>query len=179
MENFITIFFTMEDKRVERAKKHKLIDIITIAFCTVICGSKSWYEIEEFGAVREMWLRKYLELPNGIPSHDTFGRVLGLLDPGVLEETLMEWMRSVFVKRPERVIAIDGKTIRGTLDKGDKAFVHMVSAWSCENGVSLASSPSTRRATRLPPCPSCLICSISVARSSPVTPWDARGSLRA
>ena len=138
MENFITIFSAIEDKRIERAKKHKLIDIITIAFCAVLCGSKSWYEIEEFGIVREMWLRKYLELPNGIPSHDTFGRVLGLLDPGVLEEKLMEWMRSVFVKKPERVIAIDGKTIRGTLDKGDKAFVHMVSAWSCENGVSLA-----------------------------------------
>ena len=124
--------------RVNRAKKHKLIDIITIAFCAVLCGAKSWYEIEEFGHARENWLRKYLELPNGIPSHDTFGRVFALLDPGVLEKKLMEWVRSVFVKKSERVIAIDGKTIRGTLDKGDKAFVHMVSAWSCENGVSLA-----------------------------------------
>lgn len=77
-------------------------------------------------------------IPNGIPSHDAFGRVFALLAPSMLEEKLMEWVRSVFVKKPERVIAIDGKTIRGTLNKDDKAFVLMVSAWSCVNGVSLA-----------------------------------------
>lgn len=132
------IFPSIEDMRVERAKKHNLIDIITIAFVAVLCGEKSWYEIEGFGEARETWLRRFLELPGGIPSHDTFGRVFALLDPDVLEAKLGEWVRSVFVKAPEKVIAIDGKTIRGRLDKRDKAFVHMVSAWSCENGVSLA-----------------------------------------
>lgn len=137
MENFLTIFSTIEDKRIERAKKHKLIDIIVIAFCAIICNAKSWYEIEEFGEAKEMWFRKFLDLPGGIPSHDTFARVFAALDPNVLEEKLMEWTRCVFVKKPEKVIAIDGKTMRGTLQGDGKPFVHMVSAWSCENGVSL------------------------------------------
>lgn len=137
MENFLTIFSRIEDKRVERAKKHKLIDIIVIAFCAILCNAKGWYDIEEFGEAKEAWFRKFLDLPGGIPSHDTFARVFSALDPNVLEEKLMEWTRCVFVKKPENVIAVDGKTMRGTIQGEGKPFVHMVSAWSCENGVSL------------------------------------------
>ncbi len=137
MENFITIFSTIKDERIDRAKKHKLIDIIVIAFCAVLCGAKSWHEIEDFGESRENWLRRFLELPNGIPSHDTFGRIFAMLDPIILEEKLMEWVKAVFVKKSENVIAIDGKSIRGTVDNKGRSFVHIVSAWSCENGISL------------------------------------------
>lgn len=103
----------------------------------MLCGAKSWYEIEEFGEAKESWLRQFLELPNGIPSHDTFGRVFAILNPDILDEKLREWMRCIFIKKDEKVIAIDGKTIRSACNGKGKPFVHMLSAWSCENGVSL------------------------------------------
>lgn len=97
VDTIITTFSTIKDKRVNRANKHKHIDIIMIAFCAVSCGAKSWHKIEDFGKSREAWLRRFLELPNVIPSHDTFGRTFAMLAPLVLEEKLMEWVQQVFV----------------------------------------------------------------------------------
>ena len=74
-------FGKLNDPRVERAKRHQLMDIIVLTLCAVICGADNWAEIEEFGKAKEDWFRRFLRLPNGIPSHDTFGRVFGLLDP--------------------------------------------------------------------------------------------------
>ena len=73
-------FGKLEDPRIERARRHELLDIIVITFCAVICGADNWVEIEEFGKARQEWFRRFLQLPNGIPSHDTFGRVFSLLD---------------------------------------------------------------------------------------------------
>ena len=103
----------------------------------ILSGAETWNAIELYGKQRLDILKRFLELPSGIPSHDTFNRVFAMLDPVVLEEKLMEWVRESFVKKQEKVIAIDGKTIRKTVDKQGKPFVHMVSAGSCENGISL------------------------------------------
>jgi predicted transposase YbfD/YdcC len=133
-----TYFAAVEDPRRERTKRHKLLDIIILAICGVICGAEGWVEIAEFGKEKESWLKTILDLPNGIPSHDTFGRVFSLLDPTKFEECFFQWVQSISTK-VEGVIAIDGKTVRRSHDqaKGKKAL-HMVSAWAAENRLVLA-----------------------------------------
>jgi predicted transposase YbfD/YdcC len=133
-----TYFAAVEDPRIERTKRHKLLDIIMIAICGVICGAEGWVEIEEFGKEKESWLKTILDLPNGIPSHDTFGRVFALLDPTKFEECFLQWVQSISNKI-EGVIAIDGKTLRRSHDKANgKKALHMVSAWAAENRLVLA-----------------------------------------
>jgi hypothetical protein len=131
-------FATLKDPRIDRTKRHKLLDIIIIAICGTICGADGWVEIEQFGKEKEEWLKTILELPNGIPSHDTFGRVFAHLDPGEFERCFFEWVQSISEK-VEGVIAIDGKTSRRSHDKANgKKALHMVSAWSAENRLVLA-----------------------------------------
>src|SRR5436190_7974972 len=131
-------FASLKDPRVERTKRHKLLDIIIIAICGTICGADGWVEIEEFGKQKEAWLKTILELPNGIPSHDTFGRVFAHLDPVEFEKCFFEWVQGISGK-VEGVIAIDGKTSRRSHDKTNgKKALHMVSAWAAENRLVLA-----------------------------------------
>ena len=131
-------FASLKDPRVERTKRHKLLDIIIIAICGTICGADGWVEIEEFGKQKEAWLKTILELPNGIPSHDTFGRVFAHLDPVEFEKCFFEWVQSISGK-VEGVIAIDGKTSHRSHDKTNgKKALHMVSAWTAENRLVLA-----------------------------------------
>jgi predicted transposase YbfD/YdcC len=133
-----THFGGIEEPRVERTRQHKLLDIIIIAICGVICGAEGWVNIEEFGKEKEEWLKTFLELPNGIPSHDTFGRVFARLDPVQFEACFFEWVQSL-TERVEGVIAIDGKTLRRSHDKTNgKKALHMVSAWAAENRLVLA-----------------------------------------
>jgi predicted transposase YbfD/YdcC len=135
---FEDYFGELPDPRVERTKRHKLLDIVAIAICGVICGADNWVEIEEFGRVREGWLREFLELPNGIPSHDTFGRVFGRLDAEVFGDSFMDWVRAVYSLTAGQVLAIDGKTMRGSADKTNgKAALHVVSAWASANQMVL------------------------------------------
>jgi predicted transposase YbfD/YdcC len=131
-------FGTVPDPRVERTKKHKLLDIIAIAMCGVISGADNWVEIEEFGQIREAWLREFLELPNGIPSHDTFGRVFARLDAEAFRRSFIDWVRAVHTLTAGQVVAIDGKTMRGSVDRTKgKAALHVVSAWASENALVL------------------------------------------
>src|SRR5256884_9888399 len=131
-------FGSLKDPRVERTKRHKLLDIIIIAICGTICGADGWVEIEEFGKQKEAWLKTILELPNGIPSHDTFGRVFAQLDPVEFEACFFEWVQGIS-GAVEGVLAIDGKTLRRSADKNDgKKALHMVSAWAAENRLVLA-----------------------------------------
>jgi predicted transposase YbfD/YdcC len=114
--------------------RHKLEDIIVIGLCTVICGGEDFVDMEDFGKEREEFLRKFLELPNGIPDSDTFRRVFEKLDPMELSECLVNWLNE---ELPERcVIAVDGKTIRGSANKEHKAY-HVVSAFVAENQITL------------------------------------------
>ena len=135
---FTGCFDKIKDPRIDRTKKHRLIDIIAIAICAVIAGSEGWDEIEDFGNDQKDWLLEFLELPNGIPSHDTFSRVFSLLDSKNFQASCMEWMEAIRTLLPETVIAIDGKTLRGSARKrsGVKGL-HIVNAWSCSNGITL------------------------------------------
>jgi predicted transposase YbfD/YdcC len=131
-------FATMEDPRVERTKQHNLLDIIMIAVCGVICGADGWVEIEQFGNEKHDWLKSFLDVPNGIPSHDTFGRVFARLDPVKFEGCFFYWVESLSEK-VAGVIAIDGKTLRRSHDDvNGKRALHMVSAWADENRMVLA-----------------------------------------
>ena len=83
------------DPRIERTKRHKLIDILVIAVCATVCGAEAWTEMEEFGEAKEQWFRRFLELPNGIPSHDTFRRVFQAVCPQALQRCLIQWLKSI------------------------------------------------------------------------------------
>jgi predicted transposase YbfD/YdcC len=131
-------FTRLPDPRIARHRWHKLSDILVIAVCAVLCGAESYPAIEDFGHEREAWLRQFLELPAGIPSHDPFNRVLRLLDPVQFQACFLSWMQAVAQATAGEVVAIDGKALRRSFDKGTaKRASHMVSAWATENGVVL------------------------------------------
>jgi len=131
-------FGKVTDPRVNRTKEHKLIDIIAIAICAVICGAEGWVDIELYGKSKQPWLSTFLELPNGIPSHDTFGRVFSLLDAQQFQLAFYEWVFAVNELVQGQVINIDGKCLRGSNDKYlGKRAVYMVSAWAEANQLVL------------------------------------------
>ena len=133
-----TVFAQVEDPRVERTKRHRLRDIMILAMCGVICGAEGWVDIEEFGKAKEAWFTDLLSLPNGIPSHDTFGRVFALIDPKQFEASFFHWVQGLS-QTVQGVIAIDGKTLRRSHDHAaGKKALHMVSAWAVENRLVLA-----------------------------------------
>ena len=131
-------FGEIEDPRIERSQRHRLIDILTIAILAVICGADSWVGMESFGQAKFKWLKRLLELPNGIPSHDTFARVFARLNPEQLQQSFLEWVRALVRLSDGQVIAIDGKTLRQSYDSGHgKGAIHMVSAWATQNRLVL------------------------------------------
>lgn len=133
-----SLFAQVEDPRMERTKLHRLQDIIILAICGVICGAEGWVEIEEFGKAKEAWFTELLDLPNGIPSHDTFGRVFARLDPKQFEASFVQWVQGIS-KTVQGVVAIDGKTLRRSHDRAaGKKALHLVSAWAVENRLVLA-----------------------------------------
>lgn len=130
-------FAAVDDPRVERTKSHALLDIIIITICAVICGADGWVAVEEFGIAKRSWLSRFLDLPNGIPSHDTFGRVFARIDPEQFQRGFLEWVQALKQVQPE-VIAIDGKTHRRSHDRANgKAALHLVSAWANDNRLVL------------------------------------------
>ncbi|GAB4503273.1 MAG: ISAs1-like element ISEc26 family transposase [Anaerolineales bacterium] len=131
-------FSKVTDPRMDRTKAHKLIDIIAIAICAVICGAEGWTDIEYFGKSKEPWLRTFLELPNGIPSHDTFGRVFSMIDAQQSQLAFWEWVCAVNDLIQGQVINIDGKCLRGSGDqKLGKRAIYMISAWAADNELVL------------------------------------------
>ena len=128
-------FSNIEDPRKYNIQ-HKLIDIITITICALICGAQNWGDVEQYGKSKYQWLKQFLALPNGIPSHDTFGRVFSMLDPQQFKEAFLNWSQSIRTLIGQ--IAIDGKTLRRSHDNAlGKSAIHMVSAWAVENGIVL------------------------------------------
>jgi predicted transposase YbfD/YdcC len=131
-------FGDLTDPRMDRTKLHKLLDILVIAICAVIAGADNWEDVEEFGKARLAWFQTFLELPNGIPSHDTFTRVFARLDPEQFQAGFLSWMSAVSEVIGGQVIAIDGKVLRRSHDKGiGKAAIDMVSAWATANRLVL------------------------------------------
>jgi predicted transposase YbfD/YdcC len=131
-------FSKVSDPRVERTKEHKLIDILAIAICAVICGAEGWVDIELFGKSKLPWLKSFLELPKGIPSHDTFGRVFSRIDAQEFQLAFYEWVWAVNDIIQGQIINIDGKQLRGSKYKllGKRA-IYRVSAWAAENELVL------------------------------------------
>ncbi len=131
-------FQGLEDPRTPNLVEHKLLDILVLTICAVICGADSWVEIAAYGKEKEPWLKGFLELANGIPSHDTIARVFAAIDPNALQECFLSWVQSVAQLNGGEIIAIDGKTLRHSYDRGGKkGAIHMVSAWASQNRLVL------------------------------------------
>jgi predicted transposase YbfD/YdcC len=147
-------FCKLPDPRMDRTKRHHLQDIVTIAICAVICGADGWTQVALFGRSKIKWFKTFLTLPNGIPSHDTFGRVFARLDPVAFEKCFLKWITALATTSRGRLIAIDGKTIRRSLDAANsKAAIHMVSAWCKANHMvlgQLATDAKSNEITAIP-----------------------------
>jgi predicted transposase YbfD/YdcC len=132
-----TPFENLTDPRVNRTRRHDLFDIVVVALCASIASGDSWHDAERFGNERLTWLRTFLKLENGIPSHDTFGRVFAALDPAELVNCIQLWLEEIGREAGQH-IAIDGKTLRGSFDKAaGKNPLHLVSAWASESRLTL------------------------------------------
>jgi len=136
IKGLITILAEVPDPRVDRTKDHDLVDILVIALCTILCGGDSFYDMEEFGQVRQDWLKGFLRLRNGAPSHDTSNRVFQALDGRALADTLSRWTQSVRAVLGGEVVALDGKSVRRALNQGEDVRM-IVSAWATESGLLL------------------------------------------
>ena len=133
-----THFADLTDPRSDHTKQHLLLDIIVIAFAAIICGADGWVEVEAFGEAKQAWFRRFLPLPNGIPSHDTFGDVFARLNPEEFRACFLSWVQAVMTVTQSQVVALDGKTVRRSHDRRwGKSPIHMVSAWAQTNRLVL------------------------------------------
>jgi predicted transposase YbfD/YdcC len=131
--SIVTHFQSLEDPRIERTKKHLLLDILVIALCTLLTGGEGFQDMELFGKSKRAWLQTFLVLPHGIPSHDTFGRVFARLNPQRFQECFLVWTRAVAQLTQGSLVSLDGKTVKASFDRAtDASPLHMLSAWCSE-----------------------------------------------
>ncbi len=170
-------FANLPDPRITRHRWHRLSGILVIAVCAVLCGAESFPAIEGFGHEREGWLKQFLELPGGIPSHDTFKRVLRLVDPVQFQARFLSWMHAVAEATAGEVVAIAGKALRRSLNKGTaQRAMHMVSAWATEKAAVLGQRKVGAKSTEITAIPELLDL---LALKGCVVTIDARGCQRA
>lgn len=137
-QSLIDCFGGLSDPRMDRTRCHKLIDIVLIGFCATLAGAEGFNDMEWFGKSKEAWFRTFLELPNGIPTHDTFNRVFQAIDPKAFCDCFLRWTQGVRSALSGEVVAIDGKALRRAVDKGaGGALPYIVSAWAADNGLVL------------------------------------------
>ena len=157
---------------------HPLLNIITIAICAVICGTDDFVAIAEFGRLKRKWLAKFLDLTNGIPTHDRFNQVLATVWPGEFEKCLLSWIAALHEITDGHIIAIDGMTLRRSYDRASgKSAIHMVSAWASANHISLGQVVFDEKSNEITASRNCCRCWKSKARWSPSTRWAARWKL--
>jgi predicted transposase YbfD/YdcC len=150
-------FSSLKDPRIQLKTHHKLIDIIIITICAVICGADDWQEVVDYGKAKHDWLKTFLELPRGIPSHDTFGRVFSLLRPEDFEKCFVSWIHAVFEITGGQTVAIDGKTLRRSHERSsNKAAIHMVGAWATQSGVILGQTKTEDKSNEITAIPELL-----------------------
>ena len=142
------------DPRVKRTQRHELMDILVIALCATICGADNWVGVVQFGVAKLEWLSTFLKLPNGIPSHDTFGRIFRILDSKVLERVCIQWLQSI-AGTIEGVVSIDGKTLCGSRD-GERSPLHLVSAWAHQNSILLGQVQTDKKSNEITAIPQLL-----------------------
>ena len=148
-------FRQLTDPRIERSKRHALDDILIISICALLCGAEGFAEMEEFGKAQREWLSRLLELPNGIPSHDTFGRVFALLDPVQFSEAFTAWTQSLREVLPGEIVALDGKTLRRSGGAGGGP-VHLVSAWAAGHRLVLGQLRTAHKSNEITAVPELL-----------------------
>ena len=152
-----TCFAELHDPRVQERCDHTLLDIVAIALLASMCGADDWPEVEVFGRKREPWLRTFLELPNGIPSHDTFARVFGLLERQQFATGLFLWTQALHEATGGTVIALDGKTARRSLCKrSGLGALHLVTAWATESGLTLGQVACAEKSNEITAIPALL-----------------------
>lgn len=150
-------FSALRDPRIDRRRRHKLLDILVIALCAALCGIDDWASVELFAELKEDWFRTFLELPGGIPSHDTFGRVFSRLDPNAFEACFRSWIATLAEAATEGVVAIDGKSLRGSFDTASsKNPLHMVSAFSARSGLCLGQVATDTKSNEITAIPALL-----------------------
>jgi predicted transposase YbfD/YdcC len=155
--SIIDHFSELADPRLGRNRRHKLIDIVVLTVCAVISGCETWEDIEEYGEFKIDWLRRILELPNGIPSHDTIRRLFIRLDPEGLQRCFFSWVEAVREQTEGDVVAIDGKTLRRSGEAASaKMPIHMVSAWAAENGMVLGQMKTQEHSNEITAIPALL-----------------------
>ena len=145
-------FRKLKDPRRRHGRRHLLMDIIVIAICAVICGCNDWQQVVTFGKERREWLQRFLELPSGIPAHDTFERVFDRLNPAAFQACFREWMRALSEALSIQQIAIDGKTLRSS-GRGPLGPLHLVSAWATAHRLSLGQVAVADKSNEIPAIP--------------------------
>lgn len=157
-DTFFIHFEPLEDPRENNHNRlHHFHDILIIAVLGTICGADGWTEICEFAEAKFEWLKTFLELPNGIPSHDTFGRVFSLLDSDKFEECFLAWIESLSIDLQNEIISIDGKSLRGSHDKRKEVkMLHIVSAWASENRMLLGQVKTDEKSNEITAVPELL-----------------------
>ena len=150
-------FEGLSDPRTGNAKAHIFLEILIIAICAVICGADGWSDVELFGNNKKAWLKTFLELPKGIPSHDTFGRVFAKIKPEEFQKHFIEWVHSIEELTAGQVIAVDGKKLRRSHDqKAGKAAIYMVSAWATQNQLVLGQTKVADKSNEITAIPALL-----------------------
>jgi predicted transposase YbfD/YdcC len=132
----IECFEGLPDPRLDRTRHHKLVDILTIGLCSILTGGENFTDMEIYGRLKQDWLKTFLELPNGIPSHDTINRVFSAIDPHAFLDCFVEWVQGICPALHDETVAIDGKALRHALNEGD-SIPYIVSAWASESGLVL------------------------------------------
>lgn len=135
-KSLVEYFATINDPRVNRTKEHPLVNVLVIGLCTLLCGGQTFNDMEDFGEAKRQWFETFLDLSNGIPSHDTFNRVFSAMDPQEFLQAFLSWTQSLRRAVPNEIVAMDGKALRRALDKDQNAKV-IVSAWAEDNALVL------------------------------------------
>lgn len=150
-------FATLKDPRVDRTKHHSLEALLTIAICAIVCGADDWVAVQAWGKAKRPWLEKFLELPNGIPAHDTFGRIFAHLDPQQFQTCFVSWIRAIAKRTHRQIVAVDGKKSRRSHDRAlGKEAIGMVSAWATANRLVLGQLKVTDKSNEIPAIPQLL-----------------------
>lgn len=171
--SFLEHFANLNDQRIERRKEHLLKDIRSIAILAIISGADGWVAIEAYGHAKYEWLKSFLELANGIPSHDTFSRVFSRIEPEQFQECFLSWVNSIVKELELEVIAIDGKTMKQSYDRNhQQKALHIVTAWSSSHQLVLGQKKVDKKSNELTAIPA-LIEMLEIADS--VITIDAMG----
>ena len=150
-DTFLHYFEDIKDPREDNHnRRHELVDIFVITILGTICDANGWNELYDFATAKKDWLKDFLSLPNGIPSHDTLRRVFSLMNPKKFDSTFSSWIASLSIDPKNQIIAIDGKTLRGSIDKKKKQkAMHLVSAWTSEHKIMLAQVKTAEKSNEI------------------------------